>query len=134
MEVVVESPRWSFVKYAHEGGKFVPRMRSVFPTPFNYGYVAGTGAADGMPQDAIVLGRRRSQGDVVRVNTLGTVRFIDDGKQDDKLVTAESGGIELLERVAIHAFFEAYAAFKFVRYLAVDGRLTRCRYGGLTEP
>ena len=131
MEVIIETPKWSFVKYVHEGGRFRPALKSPLPTLFNYGYVKGVDGRDGMPQDAIVLGARLPQGGEVEVRPVGVVRFTDCGLKDDKMVTSKDGRMAVTDMVKIHAFFTAYALFKTVRCLLQERRLAMCLYGGL---
>ena len=53
VEVIIEVPRGGFIKRHPDGAvDFV----SPVPCPFNYGSVEGSEAADGDPQDALVLG------------------------------------------------------------------------------
>ncbi|MFH1055214.1 MAG: inorganic diphosphatase [Candidatus Altiarchaeota archaeon] len=132
MRVVVETPRWSLVKYRRVEGGFVKEFTSPLPTFFNYGFVEGTEGADGMPRDSIVLGSRLRQGASVEVKQAGVVKFVDDGREDDKLVTSSDGLVNPAERISIHLFFTTYMLFKTVYYLLREGRITRCRYGGFT--
>jgi inorganic pyrophosphatase len=132
MKVTVETPKWSFVKYRMDGGVFRREFLSPLPTLFNSGFVAGTRAADGMPRDAIVLGPRLPQGAEVVVKDLGSVHFIDDGVEDDKMIASagESPGWE--DRFRIHLFFTAYALFKKARCIASGRDARRCRYEGIS--
>jgi inorganic pyrophosphatase len=130
MRVTVETPRWSFTKCRIEGGRLVREFASPLPSIFNYGFVAGTVAADGSGEDAIVLGARLDAGEAVDVVRVGTVRFVDDGVRDDKAVTSSDGKISQSDRAAVWAFFMFYALFKTVRCLLKEGRLGRFRFGG----
>jgi inorganic pyrophosphatase len=132
MMVKIETPKWSFIKYRCSGGAFKRDLISPLPTLFNYGYIVGTKALDGMPKDAIVLGRRLEQGSNVDVKHLGTVHFIDDGIEDDKEITSFGDSLSALDRGGIHLFFVAYMTFKIAHYLLARGRLTWCRYGGFS--
>ena len=132
MRVVVETPRWSFTKYRFAGGAFRPDLVSPLPALFNYGFIEGTRAADGMPEDAIVLGDRLRQGSKVDVKRLGKVRFVDDGVADDKAVASAEGRIRLIDKLMIRLFFTSYTVFKTVRYLIKERRLARCRYLGFS--
>jgi len=136
MRVVVETPRWSFTKYRSVVGGFEPDLVSPLPALFNYGFIEGTSAADGMPEDAIVLGGRLRQGSRMDVKRLGVVRFIDDGVADDKAITSAGGRVTLVDKAMIHLFFAMYMVFKSVHYLLKERRLARCRYNGfnLSQP
>ncbi|MFH1835975.1 MAG: inorganic diphosphatase [Methanobacteriota archaeon] len=112
MRIVVETPKWSFVKYRLEGKEFVKDLVSPFPNLFNYGFVEGTVAEDGMGADAIILGRRLKQGDVVEYPIVGKVKLIDNGKRDDKLIFSDYDGISTLDNWKIRLFYLVYPWFK----------------------
>ncbi len=112
MRVVVETPKWSFVKYRLEGNEFVKELFSPFPNPFNYGFVEGTVSEDGLGEDAIVLGRRLKQGEVVECPIVGKVKLIDDGKRDDKLIFSDYGRISMFDEWKIRLFYLIYPQFK----------------------
>ncbi len=128
---IIETPRYSFTKYTHQGGKFIKEFISPLPTLFNYGYIAGTTAADGMGKDVIVLGKRLTQGTEVTGEVIGRVSFTDDGVKDDKSVMSEHV-VSFLDRVKIHVFFSAYMIYKIIRCAIEHQRLPDTRYGGMT--
>jgi inorganic pyrophosphatase len=132
MIVVIETPKWSFTKYRHIGGGFEKDLFSPLPSLFNYGYIEGTLASDGMPEDAIVLGGRISQGTRADVKRLGDVKFIDDGKKDDKAITSAGKAVSPIDRMMIHVFFISYMVFKTIYYLSKEHRVARCRYLGFS--
>jgi inorganic pyrophosphatase len=132
MKVVVETPRGSRVKYRFEEGAYKPEDETPFPTLFNYGFIKNTVGGDGMPVDAIVLGGRLAQGSEVDAVEVGTVHFTDDGLKDDKKVTSLAGTISLSDKLQIHVFFTVYMLYKIIHHLIRDGRVIRCRYGGLS--
>lgn len=122
VRVTIETPRGTFVKRDGDRVEYV----SPVPCPWNYGFVPGTSADDGDPQDALVLGPRLRRGETVEADVRGVVRFVDAGRADDKLVC---GGAALTPRdlVRLRAFFRAYAVAR--RLLnALRGRhgATRC--------
>lgn len=83
LDVVIEIPRWSFVKRGASGQvDFV----SPFPCPFNYGSVREFIGGDGDFLDAIVLGPRLARDTRVRVCVHGAVGLSDRDMYDDKLV------------------------------------------------
>lgn len=107
IQVVVEVSRLSFVKRRPDGSvHFV----SPFPTPFNYGSVPNTIAADGDPLDAILLGPRLPRGARCRGRVLGVVDFVDGGRPDPKVVVGER--LTLWDRAQVKAFFSVYARAK----------------------
>jgi inorganic pyrophosphatase len=126
VEAVVEAPRGSFVKRRADGHvDFV----SPLPCPYNYGSVPGTVGGDGDPVDAVILGPRRRAGERVRLPVRAEVRFVDEGRDDTKLVlSAEALGA--VERVGLVAFFTVYARAK--RLLArLRGRSGEIAFRGL---
>jgi len=131
VKVIVETPKWSFTKYHTVRGKTEREFLSPLPNLFNYGYIPGTKAADGMEKDVIVLGARMPQGpaDVVEA---GVVSIIDDGLADDKVIASADGKVTEDAKIRIHIFFSAYMAYKAVRYLVAERRLAKCSYGGFT--
>jgi inorganic pyrophosphatase len=126
LEVVIEVPRYSFVK-RDAGGKL--DFVSPLPSPFNYGCVPETLAPDGAEVDAIVLGPRKPRGARIALPARAKVLFIDEGVEDFKWVCAEAP-LSILDRARIAAFFRVYVAFK--RGLArVRGRDGAIDYRGL---
>ena len=107
LEVVLEVPRFSFVKRRPDG---CVHFVSPLPTPFNYGSVEGTLAEDGDPLDAIVLGARRPRGTRLRGRLLGILAFVDHGVADPKLVVGER--LEARDARALELFFAVYARAK----------------------
>ena len=131
MRVVVETPKWGFVKYKFEGGKFVRDFLSPLPTLFNYGFAPGELSEDGMPRDALVLGPRQPQGTKVNYAIAGIVQFQDAGVEDNKVITNKDGKIGRLDRLKLEIFFRFYALFKKIRYLVTQRRLIPCKYKGI---
>ncbi len=125
MRVFIETPRWSFTKYGISEGMLEKEYVSPLPTLFNYGFVIGTKAADGMEEDAIVLGKTLKQGQTVEVREVGVVRFRDGGLEDDKLVMSSGVGAGFVDRAMINVFFTVYAVFKTLR----SGK--KCAYEGV---
>ena len=106
--VRIEVPRGSFVKRKPDGRiDFI----SPLPSPYNYGSIEGTLAADGDPIDALVLGPRLPYG----VRYVGTVRaafgFVDAGEHDPKIVCSETP-LTAADRRGVEAFFHTYAWLK----------------------
>jgi inorganic pyrophosphatase len=81
------------------------------PCPYNYGSLPGTVGGDGDPVDAVILGPRRRAGERVRLPVRAEVRFIDEGRDDTKLVLSAQplGG---LQRAGLWMFFTVYAQAK----------------------
>jgi inorganic pyrophosphatase len=108
VEVVVEVPRWGFVK---RSGKGRVEFVSPFPCPFNYGSVPALAGRDGDPVDAAVLGARLPRGMRVSTTVRGVVGFVDLGTRDDKLICA-ARPLSRSARNAIVLFFRFYALCK----------------------
>lgn len=83
LDVVIEIPRWSFIKWGSTGHvDFV----SPFPCPFNYGSVPMYLGLEGDLLDAVVLGPRLARGTRVRVRAFGAIGLTERGMYDDKLI------------------------------------------------
>jgi inorganic pyrophosphatase len=110
IEVLIEVPRFSFVKRDHEGRV---QLVSPLPCPFNYGSLPGTCGPDGDPIDALVLGVRRSRGERARVRVRGVVRFMDAGAADPKWICSEQA-LTTADVRDVERFFSVYSVAKRV--------------------
>jgi inorganic pyrophosphatase len=128
MLVVVETPKWSFIKFEHRKEGFTRAFISPLPTPFNYGYIEGTLGEDGAPVDVIVLGETLRTGERLDMGLIGKVRFIDDSKRDDKYITSIDGR---RREKTIHIFFRIYAIAKVIMGLVLYRRWTHSRFQGI---
>ena len=117
VEVLIEVPRFSFVKRDHDGRL---QLLSPLPCPFNYGSLPGTCAGDGDPIDALVLGSRRARGERVRLPARGVVRFVDAGAADPKWICSEAE-LTAADLRAVELFFSVYVLAK----RALNGLLRR---------
>jgi inorganic pyrophosphatase len=117
VEVVIEVPRFSFVKRDHRGRL---QLLSPVPCPFNYGSLPGTRAGDGDPIDALVLGPRRPRGASVRVPARGVVRFVDAGALDPKWICS-AAELTAADLRSVEQFFSIYGVAK----RALNGLLRR---------
>lgn len=131
MEIVIETPKWSFVKYRFVDGMFVKSLRSPFPTIFNYGFIVGSVGGDGAPKDVIVLGEKMKQGDRTNSSIAGYVKFLDMDKQDDKAISKPSGKLTFYDRLKINIFFSFYSIFKRFYYRIKGIKPNTCRYNGI---
>jgi len=126
VEVIIEVPRGGFIKRHPDGAvDFV----SPVPCPFNYGSVRGSEAADGDPQDAVVLGPRLEAGQLCHVTPWERVCFIDAGVVDDKWICGECPPTAA-DRRRIRWFFSCYALTKRVLN-TFRGKNGTTRYNGL---
>lgn len=94
-----------------------PRRVRYLGYPANYGIVPravlGTEiGGDGDPLDILVLGPARPRGSIVPVVLLGTIRLVDDGEKDDKIlaVAADSPMAECRTPAALDAAFPGITA------------------------
>jgi inorganic pyrophosphatase len=108
VDVVIEVPRFSFVKRGSSGRiDFIAPL----PCPFNYGAVPGLLGLEGDLLDALVLGPRLRLGTQLRVTAWSAVTLTDRGMSDDKLICSHqppSPG----EIAAVLRFFRFYARCK----------------------
>lgn len=108
IEIVIEIPKWSFLKRGSSGQiDFV----SPFPCPFNYGSVPRYVGLEGDLLDALVLGPRLARGTRVTVRAHGAVGLSERGMYDDKIV-ASHGSLGLRQARAVLLFFHFYAFCK----------------------
>jgi inorganic pyrophosphatase len=108
VEVVIEIPRWSFLKRGSTGEvDFI----SPLPCPFNYGSVEDYIGLEGDLLDAVVLGPRLQRGARVTVKACGAVGLTDRGMYDDKLICSH-GPVGPGRRFLILLFFSLYARCK----------------------
>jgi len=108
VEVIIEIPRWSFLKRGSTGTvDFV----SPLPCPYNYGSVPGYLGGDNDLLDALVLGPRLPRGSRVRVHAWGAVGFAERGMYDDKLICSPRPPSPD-QRRAVLRFFRLYARCK----------------------
>ena len=108
LEVVIEIPRWSFLKRGSSGRvDFV----SPLPCPFNYGSVRAFIGCDGDFLDAIVLGPRLARGTRVKVSVYGAIGLTDRDMYDDKLVCGRQP-LQCWDRRMVLIYMRAYGWFK----------------------
>ena len=106
--VCIEISRFSFVKRRPDGTiAFV----SPIPSLYSYGSVEGVEAADGDPQDALVVGASPQRGSTVEYPVWGQVLFIDAGVIDHKWVVGPRQ-ITSAEWDNVVLFFRFYAIAK----------------------
>jgi inorganic pyrophosphatase len=124
VEVVIEIPRWSFLKRGSTG-----RIDFVSPLPclYNYGSVPDRVGLEGDLLDAVVLGPRLPRGTRLRMPARGAVGLAERGLYDDKLICSPTP-VPAAARGRVVGFFHAYIAMKRVlnllRGLPTDGRCT----------
>jgi inorganic pyrophosphatase len=124
----VETPKWSLRKIEKTRRGFEKVFFSPIPTPFNYGFVENTLGSDNMPLDVIVLGKRLKTDSKLDCGLIGKVKFIDDGRKDDKYIATLDG---TKHEQTIWFFFTFYALAKFFLGILQQGRLTKNRFAGV---
>jgi inorganic pyrophosphatase len=131
MNVVIETPKYSFFKYNRSGDHYRKVFFSPIPTIFNYGYIDGVKGADGMEVDAVVLGPRMAQGTVIEFSRCyGVVRFMDDSTKDDKYLFYIGG---YRSSHILSFYFKIYALFKTFGYFMSEQRISQCKFLGIEE-
>lgn len=128
MEIIIETPKWSFIKYKLVGGSFVRAMVSPFPTLYNYGFAVGSVGGDGQPQDVLVLGPRLPAGTRLNADILGYVQFQDMCVEDNKLIAKPSGQITSWDRLKLRLFFRFYAIYKRFYYIGKGIKPAECQF------
>ncbi len=108
VEVLIEIPRWSFVKRGSTGQV---DFLSPLPCPFNYGSVPRFIGLDGDLLDAVVLGPRLSSGSRVTVRAVAAIALTDRGMTDDKLICCDHPPTAADYR-QVERFFRFYARCK----------------------
>ena len=108
LQVTIEVPRGGFAK-RDSRGRIV--FVSPLPCPFNYGSVPGLSAGDADWRDAVVLGPRFERGVRIQVPVRGIIAFVDDGREDFKLICS-SAPLSVWDRKLVCGFFAFYAACK----------------------
>jgi inorganic pyrophosphatase len=130
MKVVIETPKYSFFKYNKQGSVFVKEFLSPIPTIFNYGFIQGSLADDGMEKDVVVIGPRVPQGTILNVHKFhGVVKFMDDSLEDNKEIFCMGG---FFSKPVFYFYFHLYATFKIFYYLILKRKLAKCRFEGIS--
>lgn len=124
VEVVIEIPRWSFLKRGSTGAvDFV----SPLPCPCNYGSVPDRIGLEGDLLDAVVLGPRLARGTRLYVPARGAIGLAERGLYDDKLICSRAP-ISPATRNRLMVFFHLYITMKrglnLTRGLPTDGACT----------
>ncbi|MBP1909815.1 inorganic diphosphatase [Methanolobus bombayensis] len=129
MKVVIETPKYSFFKYNKQGSCFVKEFLSPIPTIFNYGFIKGSLADDGMEKDVVVIGPRVPQGTVLDIDEFhGVVKFVDDSLEDNKQILCMGG---FYSKPIFYFYFHLYATFKILYYLILKRKISNCRFNGI---
>ena len=91
------STKWEFDKKTEklevEQIAGIPRVIDYLPYPANYGFVPETfsevqAGGDGDPLDAVVLGIRLDNDQLVSGTAIGVIKLLDNGETDDKLLVS----------------------------------------------
>lgn len=127
VEVVIEIPRWSFLKRGSSGGvDFI----SPLPCPYNYGSVPNLLGLEGDLLDAVVLGPRLPRGTRIWVRAYGAVGLKDRGLYDHKLICAARAP-SVAERAGVLRFFWVYGwAKRLLNLLRLHPGVTGCQGWG----
>lgn len=119
LPVIIEVPRWSFIKYEIQprpDGGHERRVDYVspLPCPFHYGSLDAPPGPDGDPPDAVLLDPAPARpGDRRAGHPIGVVRFMDAGVPDDKLILALAPRPPTRHEILlVTAFFRLYAPLR----------------------
>lgn len=97
---VVEMPMHTPYKFeidAFNGGKLVLDRPLLVSVPFNYGYIKDTIADDGDALDVFILSHKPIPSlTEVKLEVLGVLKCVDNGKQDDKIVAKIKDDIQYM--------------------------------------
>ena len=134
--VVVETPKGSTEKYAYEpelGAIKVSRvLYDGLAFPFNYGFVARTETYDGGFLDAFVISTHPiTTGTIVTCRAVGMLEFMDEGKQDHKIIAVplsderlnnlqEIGDLSASDKELVASFY-SQAAKQWSRDMQIQG-------------
>ena len=113
VQVHIEVARWSFTKRRPDGSI---DFWSPIPSLFSYGSVPARMAADGDPEDALVVGAAPERGAIMTYRIWGRVRFEDAGLEDHKWVVGPRPPTER-EWARVASFFTVYAVAKRMLYM-----------------
>jgi len=131
MKIVIETPKYSFLKYRKTERGYEIAFFSPIPTIFNYGFIEGTTGPDGMEEAVVVLGPRLQRGSTLeREDFDGIVLFLDNSIRDDKRLVYISG---FRSPILLSFYFRLYALFKIFLYAFRERKLTKCRFEGITD-
>jgi len=129
MNIVIETPKYSFFKYHKLGSHFHIEFFSPVPAIFNYGFVEDSLAEDGMERDVVVIGPRITQGTVIKRDQFdGILRFVDDSVADDKHIIYLGG---FFFKPVYLLYFHIYVVFKFSYYLLIKKKFAVCKVVGI---
>jgi len=127
VNVVVETPKGSRVKYAYDPDAGLFALKKALPEgmmfPFNFGFIPGTEAEDGDPLDVLILNEEPLvSGCLVKVRLIGAIKAkqTEDGKatRNDRLIgmaiskqtptSMESMKLDDKTLAEIEFFFQSY--------------------------
>jgi len=131
MKILIETPKYSFIKYRYENSKFLKDLFSPFPNLFNYGFIIETKGYDDSPKDVIVLGKGLNQGIILDLKIIGEVKFIDKGLSDIKYIASQNNKITTFDKLKIKIFFVTYSVYKVIYYLIAERKIYMCKYLGI---
>jgi inorganic pyrophosphatase len=130
LDVVIEIPKWSFLKRGSTGQlDFV----SPLPCPFNYGSAPDYVGLEGDLLDVLVLGPRLPRGTRIKVKALGAVGLTERGMYDDKIVGSQKP-LARWQPPLIVGFFHFYACCKWLlNVLRGHVHVARCEGWGSAD-
>jgi inorganic pyrophosphatase len=138
LSTVVEIPQGSFTKYElTSDGKIDANRFQSMPVvyPANYGSLPQTKGEDGDPLDVIIYTRvPLVPGSIITIRPIGTLRMIDGGSADDKIVAVPTSKVDptydniksiynlpLIEQQRLEQFFRVYKNIPSRKSVEVNG-------------
>jgi inorganic pyrophosphatase len=138
LNAVIEIPKGSFTKYelTEDGMIVVDRFQSMpVVYPANYGSIPQTKGGDGDPLDVIIYTREPLvPGSIITVRPIGTLRMIDGGEADEKIIAIPSSKVDptydniksitdlpLIEQQRLEQFFRVYKNIPARKSVEVNG-------------
>jgi inorganic pyrophosphatase len=84
----IEKVEWNSETKQMEVDRIEPKL---FPEPVNYGFIPKTIGGDGDNLDAFIVSDLPiNSGSVIKAKIIGVMKFIDEGKTDDKIVAVQT--------------------------------------------
>lgn len=120
IDVMIEMPRWTPVKYEIKNGRLVVDRILDQSVPHNYGFALGTKAADGDALDIFILDPPQLQSrSICSARIIGALKCIDNGVEDDKLIglISEKKYIEEAVEEIIQYLTTYKKGFKVIKYV-----------------
>ena len=138
LQVVVETPKGSRVKYSYDDKTGMLELKKALPEgmifPFNFGFIPGTKAEDGDPMDVLTLVDQPSfPGCLIEVRPVAVLNMRDSEMADQKVIAVPRRNprydqIHTLDQIFPHVRREIEHFFSI--YKELEGRVTEMQGWG----